>query len=288
MLLLVLCVIINAFVGVIFKYFQKYDVNVFQAIVVNYFVCGITGAVVYGGNPFSAAMVTETWFPYALVLSATFIGTFVLMALTVQGFGLVVASIFQKMSLLAPTILGILVYSESAGIVKVLGIVVAIVSIFLITKSDTNTALPSKHTRWIYPIVVFLGSCLIDTILYYVNVKHIVDSGDIRFVITLFSVAGVIGLAVLVFQLSTKKSVFESKSIIAGIALGIPNFFSIYLLLLVLSNGMDGSVVFPINNVGILTFSAIFGLLFFHEKIGPFKAGGLILAITAIVLIAYG
>lgn len=288
MILLLLCIIVNAFIGVIFKYFERFEVDVFPAIVANYFVCALTGSIFLGEIPFDSSTLSQSWFPYALLLSGTFIGTFVLMALTVQGFGIVVATIFQKMSLLAPAIIGIIAYQEPVGWLKVVGILIAIVSIFAITKTDQNEAEKNQYSKWIFPVVVFFGSCIIDTLLYYINVNNIVDSGDIRFVITLFFLAGIIGLFFLIFKIIRGQARINQKSIIAGISLGVPNFFSIYLLVLVLSKGMDGSVVFPINNVGILAFSAIFGLILFNEKLGKVKSAGLLMAIAAIMMIAYG
>lgn len=288
MTLLILCVIVNAFIGVIFKYFDRYNVDTFTAIVVNYWVCVITGSIVLGEFPVSTSLLTAPWLPYAILLSAAFIGTFTLMALTVQGFGIVVATIFQRMSLLAPTLLGIYLYQEGAGLSKLAGIVMAIASIFVITRSDTEPTTNPVFRRWVYPIMVLLGSCIIDFVLYYVNKHQILDSGDIRFVITLFFCAGVIGTLILLYQVLTGHTKMTKKTLLAGIGLGIPNFFSIYLLVQVLAQGMAGSVVFPINNVGILAVSAVLGIIFFGEKLGLTKAGGLLMAIAAIVLISYG
>ena len=63
------------------------------------------------------------------------------------------------------------------------------------------------------------------------------------------------------------------------------NFFSIYLLLLALQQGWGGSIVFPVNNVGILVVAAIFGLLIFREKLTSVKLAGFGLAILSIILI---
>ena len=81
---------------------------------------------------------------------------------------------------------------------------------------------------------------------------------------------------------------YRWKEVIAGFALGVPNFFSIYFLLMVLSNGMDGSVVFPINNVGILLLTAVLGLLFFSEKFNLRKMIGFSMAVLSIILVANG
>jgi len=288
MLLLILCVLVNAFIGVIFKYFDRYEVEAFPAIVINYAVCVVTGSLVLGEFPIGPDLLSAPWLPYAVVLSSAFIGTFTLMAYTVRGFGIVVATIFQKMSLLAPTLLGILIFHESAGMIKIIGLALAVASIFVITKSDDEPTTTPAYRLWIYPIVVFAGSCIIDVLLYYVNRENIMDSGDIRFVITLFFCSFMIGSTVLLYQLLTGKVRITKKTMIAGVGLGVPNLFSIYLLVLVLSQGLDGSVVFPINNVGILAISAVLGIVIFGEKMGQTKLSGLAMAIAAIILIAYG
>ena len=57
---------------------------------------------------------------------------------------------------------------------------------------------------------------------------------------------------------------------------------------MVLSNGMDGSVVFPINNVGILLATAVLGLLFFDEKFNNQKLLGFAMALASIIMVAIG
>ena len=51
---------------------------------------------------------------------------------------------------------------------------------------------------------------------------------------------------------------------------------------------MDGSVVFPINNVGILLTTAVLGLIFFKEKFNLQKLIGFSMAILAIIMVANG
>ncbi|HMU04738.1 MAG TPA: EamA family transporter [Saprospiraceae bacterium] len=83
----------------------------------------------------------------------------------------------------------------------------------------------------------------------------------------------------------SKREVLKFKNLIGGIGLGIPNFFSIYLLLLSLQQGWGGSVVFPVNNVGVLVMAAFFGIVLFKERLVPLRIAGFILAILAIILI---
>ena len=288
MCILIACIILNAFIGVIFKLFHRYNIDNLQAIVINYFVCVATAMVVKGGSPIPTDLSAQPWFYYALGLGFIFIIVFNLMALTVQHFGVVVATIFQKMSLIAPTLLAILIYGEQAGIAKWIGILCSVLAIVLLSYQKSDIAEGEKKTSallWLFPFLTFAGSCMIDASLYLIEKKNLAQNGDIGFVASLFLFAGINGLLILIIQLFSGKTKLAWKNIIGGIALDIPNFFSIYLLVLTLQQGWGGSIVFPVNNVGILVVAAIFGLVFFKEKLTPYKLAGFALAILSIVLI---
>jgi drug/metabolite transporter (DMT)-like permease len=286
MQILILCVVLNALIGVIFKLYGKYNIQVFQAIVVNYLTCVATAGVVMGKIPIPANLFSKIWFPYALGLGIVFILTFNLMALTVRHFGVVVASVFQKMSLIAPALIAILIYSEPSGWLKWSGIALALISVVLLSYQK-NVSHNSSSEKYIFllPVMTFLLSCVIDSSLYLLQYHEIVMEGDPEFVATLFLSAGLTGLLFLLWKISQGKATFTKPNVIAGIALGIPNFFSIYLLILVLEQGWGASVVFPVNNVGVLLLSGIFGIVLFKERPDKFKWSGYVLAIFAILFI---
>jgi drug/metabolite transporter (DMT)-like permease len=101
--------------------------------------------------------------------------------------------------------------------------------------------------------------------------------------------AGILGFFILIIQLNQKKTRIELKNILAGIVLGIPNYFSIYLLISSYqSTGWKDSTVLSIINVSVVLISAFIGLLFFHEKINRLKLLGLICSLLAIALLYFG
>ncbi len=287
MWILISCIVLNAFIGVIFKLFDKYKIDNLQAIVVNYFVCVLTASVVHGGSPIPEDLTAQTWFYYAVGLGLVFIIVFNLMALTVQNFGVVVATIFQKMSLIAPTLIAILVFHEPSSWIKWVGILSSILAIILLSyqKTDRDAAPSEQGILWLFPLLTFLGSCLIDSTLYLIEKNNMAENGDIGFVASLFLFAGLNGLVLIVIQAIRSRLHLKWKNIIAGIALGIPNFFSIYLLLLSLQQGWGGSTVFPVNNVGVLVMAGVFGVLIFKERLTKYKVAGFVLAIVSILLI---
>lgn len=289
--ILFLCILFNAIIGVIFKMFHRYNIDNVQAIVFNYITCIIVATAVQREIPIPSNLSEQPWLYYAAGLGLFFIIVFNTLAVTMQYFGIVIGTVFQKMSLIAPTLLAILVYDEPGSVFKWIGIATALIAIILLNyeKSDANaqTTQQRNATMWIFPIATFLGSCVIDSGFYYIEKNNFADNGDIGFIATLFLFTSIYGLIILFFRLVRQQSIFAWKNVVAGIALGIPNFFAIYLLILALQQGWGGSVVFPVNNVGILVLSAFFGILIFRERITGYRITGFLLALTSILLITH-
>lgn len=264
--------------------FPKFGINNLNAIIINYFVAVFTGAIVLNRLPFNHTAFQESWFPYALFLGIIFITVFNIVALTIQKTGVVIGTLSQKMSLLFPVLVAMIFFGEAVFTKRVTGISLAILSIIIINlptgKMDGSTNALRKY--WYLPLLTFLGSGIIELLLYYVDVKEIAPNGDISFVCFLFFTAGLCGL---IFKIISKKWSITKKDIIAGIALGIPNFFSIYLLLKSLSSGIDASVMFPFINVGTILSGVILGFFVFKEDTNRNKIIGVILSVIAIYLI---
>lgn len=291
MLLLIVLVVCNVFLGIGFKLFERFGVNNLAAIVVNYFTCVVLATIILGYNPLTPSIRTEPWFPYALGLSITFIIGFNIMALTFQKYGISFTTIVQKMSLVIPVFFVVMFFGESMNALKLLGVVLALLSVVLINfpdKEDTGLSALLRSKWVILPIFTFFVNGMIECVLYYVEKKSYVVPGDIPFVSAIFGLAGILGAIYLIFiSIKDKKNYLGKKELIAGIAIGIPNFFTIYLLVLMLSQGWDGSVLFPLNSIGILSLAAIAGYFIFKEHMSRYRLIGLILALGAIFLIAF-
>lgn len=288
MWILILCIVVNSLIVILFKEFSRYNIEIFPTIVVNYFVSVITAGLYLGSTPIPHNLFELVWFPYAIVLGILFIICFNVIGISVQKTGLVITSIFQKMSLLAPAIMGFLLFNESSSVWKIIGIALALLAIIMVSysKKDVERKIPKSHL--LLALGVFIGSALIEALLYWVDVKGFVTGNRIQFVSTPFLISGIIGVFVLTITRVKNKKPIKWSSLVAGIILGVPNFFSIYLILKSLSIGLEGSVVFPVNNIGILLLSALVGIIVYKEVINRYKVIGFILAVSAILLISYG
>ncbi|WP_411894809.1 EamA/RhaT family transporter [Winogradskyella sp. A2] len=254
--------------------------NTLQAIVVNYITACSLGAVLYEGEIDMAEIINSTWFYGAVFLGFLFILIFNVMALTAQKNGLSVASVASKMSVIIPIIFGIVVFNESVKFIKIFGIILALVAVYLTSvKEKDNVVL----TQSIYlPILLFFGSGTIDTLVNY----FAPDDKIPLFSATIFGVAFCVGGFALFYKSVNMKSHFRIKSIPFGMALGIINYASIYYLLKALRvNGYETSTVFTINNVAIVAFSTLIGLILFKEKISLKNWIGIIIAIVSIIIV---
>jgi uncharacterized membrane protein len=123
----------------------------------------------------------------------------------------------------------------------------------------------------------------------YVEQTYLNASNQNAYLISSFAMAALVGsLLLLVFVVSGKQK-FDRRSILAGIIIGIPNYFSIWCLLAVLKrNQGESSAIIPINNMGIVLFSSIMAYLLFRERLNAINWIGILLSIAAIALIAFG
>lgn len=284
MIYLFLSILFSTGLFVIFKYFGIFKIDVLKAIVVNYIVAFTLGFVSAEKSIFISDIPSQPWFFGALFLGAMFVSIFFVMAMTAQKNGVSVASISGKMSVVIPILFGVFLYNESVTFLKVLGIVIALVAVYLASVKDEKRNF--KNAGLLFPMLLFFGSGVIDTTLKYIEVNFVPDQEVAIFSASLFSIAAFFGLIILGVQTLKKREVFGLKNIIAGIVLGVPNYYSIVFLIKALqTDGFESSTLFTINNVAIVIVSSIVGLLLFKEHFSRRNKIGVFLAILGILLV---
>jgi drug/metabolite transporter (DMT)-like permease len=271
---------------VVFKLLSKYEINTLQALIINYVTACICG-IIFQKNAINITEIPQyEWFPYAIGLGAMFIIVFNLMAITTQRNGLSVVSVAAKMSVVIPILFGLLYYKESLGVFKILGIIIALIAVYLASIKEKE-GLKINPSNLIFPILVFLGSGIIDTTLKYLEGEFIAENDIPIFSATIYAMAAFIGVIILLFQIINGQMHFKLKNILGGIALGIPNYFSVYFLVQALrSDILESSGVFTVNNVAIVMISTLLGILLFKEKLLPKNWIGIGLAVLSILFIA--
>ncbi|GAA0746871.1 EamA family transporter [Gaetbulibacter jejuensis] len=281
---LVFSILASTLIFIVFKLFQRFKIDTTQAIVVNYFIACIVGLIAYD-SPISISEITNSkWFLGAVFLGVLFISIFIVMAITVQKNGVSVASVASKMSVVIPVIFGIYVYNESTGLQKLIGILLALAAVYLASIKAGSKINFKKNL--LFPILLFLGSGVIDTSIKYLETTYVPENGIPIFSATIFGCAALIGVLTLIAKLFKGEFKFQPKSLLGGITLGIINYSSIYFLLKALDHEtFESSTLFTVNNVGIVMLSTLTGLVLFGEKLSAKNWIGIVLAIVSIILV---
>lgn len=294
MIYLILGVLFNVAIFIAFRTFGLFGIRTLPAIVINYYVCVLTGLVFLGRLQDVPAMLSleNQWIPFALLLGVLFIITFYMMAVTTQRLSVTVSSIAAKMSLAIPVIFSLFVFqieSKEFDIFNYLGIFTAFLAIYLSSlkkkeKAAEGERVIKNRALLLLPAGVFIAGGIIDTTINYTTYRYITDAEAAVFPLVIFFVAGIIGTA-LQFALKQRTGL---KEILGGIGLGIPNYFSIYFIIKALAAfENNGAFFYPILNINIILFSSLFAIVFFKERLLTSNKIGLALAVLAIFLISY-
>jgi drug/metabolite transporter (DMT)-like permease len=286
-----LAILCNALIGLTFRYFGRWGVDTFSAIVINYWVCVLIGLAIYGTQLWQSDLLNAPWWPFVLSIGVIFIIGFNVIAITVQFYGMTFTTLMQKMSLIVTAIFGILVFNESSSLAKWIGIALAIPSIYLLNyKPQKGTPLPEvKKMPWFVlalPFLTLMVNALIDSTFLSMDALDLYDGTDLRLVTYIFFVAALVGAGILAWRIFHKKSAPTQRELKAGLLLGVINYGSIYFILLSLNSGWEGSTFYPMVNVGIIGCTALLGQIFFKESLSPMKWLGFGIAIVAIALIS--
>ncbi len=284
MIWLLISIVCNTLLLLILKSFDRFGINTLHGIVVNYLTAGSLALYLASEQPAEA---NASWYWIPLVLGSLFISIFFLIARTAQTIGVSVATVANKMSVVIPVVLAILLYHDPVTFWKIAGMVIALLAVWLTTKTNEQQA-TGNSKNWLFPVLIFFGSGIIDALINYAQQKAVPAEQSVRFIAYSFFAAFAIGAVILIIQLVRGSSKLAPRSILGGICLGIPNYFSIYALMRALQAGVfDSSTLYPINNMGIVALSAIGAFLLFREKLNRWNMAGIILAIGAIALMTF-
>ena len=271
----------------LFKYFEKINVNNLQAISANYFTAGIL-SIIFLPNTFEFDKInysnTTIFFVLAFIVGLLFVLTFNLYAHGAQKIGVTPSTIANKMSMIIPIIIGIILLNEEVTFNKILGISFAFVAIFLSSIGDRKYSLNKNHL--IIIVLLFIGQGLADGILNWAQEFILNGSNMNLFFAVTFLAAGFTGLLFVFFKLSSQKVKIEPKSIIWGIVLGIPNYLTLlYFVKSLKSELFSSSEIFPIINIGVIIFCTILSIILFRERVSIYNWLGVILGVFSIFII---
>jgi hypothetical protein len=300
MLYFLLAVLFTVALYLIMRAYPRYKVDSFHAIVFNYYACVLTGLVLTPDlTVFRAVQWGSQGTLLTLALGSMFVTAFMLIGLTAQKVSVTATSLAGNMSLVIPVVFGLFVFqnnNKNFTAFNYAGLLVALIALGLGAiqnsgqkKGDsTKPALVSDRALWLLPILTFFAAGTNNTLINYLSVKYYLPGQTTIFMIIACTGAIIIGTVILLYKIIIGKEKLLLRSVVGGFILGVPNFLSLYFLLLALGSFSNSAAfVFPIYNILTMLVSSFAAWAIYKEHLNLLNKWGLVLAVLAIVLISY-
>lgn len=288
-ILLIASILLSSYLSLAFSYLGKTKADIFQVIVINYFICVLTGSWVNGSMPHPDTVLRQEGWYGAVGMGIGFIVVFNLMAITTQKISVAVSSVANKLSFIIPVVLSVILFNEALSWVQWLGIGVAVLAVIFTcypANSVQNTL--SVSIGLLSPMLLFVGSGLLDTLMNFIQHKYVTDLNRHNYLVTGFGIAGITGVLIAGYGYIVGSRKWNLINIWGGIAIGIPNYFSIWCLVKFLSlSGEQSSVGIALNNMGIVLFSTVMAWILFKQSLSKVNMVGIFMAVIAIGMITF-
>ncbi len=287
MIYLLLSILSSTLIYLAFKLFDRFGVQTFPAIVVNYWTAVFIGIYLLKGTALPP-LLTLPWMPLAVIEGLLFIGIFNVMALTVQKHSITVGSVASRTAMVIPAFVLMFILPNSVfSWLTVAGVILACIGVYFASQKGQSVKVQKKYL-WL-PIALFIGSGIIDLIIGYVKGMMIENPvQEMIFIPTIFLIAACIGTIVLLVKMFFQGLKPRWKDALAGLTLGLINYASIYFILKAMGAQLvDDAAFFPVNNMGIVAAGTLVGMLGFKEKLSPKNWFGLLLGILSIFILIF-
>src|SRR5690606_36202354 len=143
-----------------------------------------------------------------------------------------------------------------------------------------------SHNKWIYPLLVFSGMGSINILFKQVAQHRATDYTVSVFII--FITAAAVSFVLLAYLLLIKKQRFSVSGVCWGVALGAFNFGNILFYMRAHRILPDNpSLVLSAMNIGVILLGTLVGVALFGEKLSAVNKAGLVLAVIAVIIIAF-
>lgn len=278
MLYLILAMLGSAAMSLVLKAFRAQRGNRYGIILGNYITCVLVGflmlpdrSMVLHGSLSTLLFGVIGGFFFAAGLTA--------MQSSIRANGAALTAAFAKLGLVVTLGVSVLCFGERPGAVQLIGIALVFAALALIH----GGAKKEEGGSFLLLLLVLLTGGGGDAMSKVFEQLGGEGEGTLYF-FWLFLTA-----AVLAAVLAMRETRLTGKKILpgelaAGVLVGLPNYFSSWLLLLALER-MPALVVYPAASTGTILLVMVFSALLFHERITRRQMAGLGLILAALVLL---
>lgn len=229
-----------------------------------------------GGFRFDFAYV-----PYSVGFATSYAVSSVFTVLAVAFGSLSLTSLFTSFSLMIPTFFGLLFLRESIGVGFIPGLLLLSASLFLINKKDEEIKFSPK---WIVCVLLsFVGNGMCSVVQ---KMQQLAQNGAYKNEFMIVALVIVTAIMLILTLTTERKDVKQFAktgwhlSLICGLLNGMVNLF-----VMILSNKMSVSLMFPLISAGGLVVTYFVSRFFYKEKLSKMQLAGFICGAAAVIFL---
>jgi drug/metabolite transporter (DMT)-like permease len=221
-------------------------------------------------------------FVFGLLLGVLFVIAFFAFARAVGIAGTALATVSSRLSVVVPLVLSVFIYAEYPSVYQVFGFVFTVATIILFYKSLKSGQVEQLRLKsYLYLIVVLVGIGINDFCMKVFQEWRPVAEKSF-FLFCIFTSAFLVSTT----YIFLKGIKIDYRVAARGIVLGIPNMFSSFFLLAALEE-LEGIIVYPSTNIGIIVLTSLLALLIWKEKLNRYGIAAMFAGVAAIVLLGF-
>ena len=190
---------------------------------------------------------------------------------------LMLSSLFG--GIVIPLLVGVVFLRESMSVLQWIAVIVMIAAIVLMNSRGLNTKEASR-SYYLWCALLFLANGLYGTVMN-LQVQELGGQESSEMLVILFACSALLAAAGEIFR-------GRGKALSGGFCMGRRAGLTAARLMLYLLNQMQSSLLFTINNGGVLALSFVYSVLLFKEKLLGLQVLGMLLAACSVVLINLG
>ena len=276
MLFIFIAALFSVSVSVLVKIYKQHNLDIFQILACNYLMASVL-AYIWFKPSFTMLSLSSPW--WLIILMAVLLPlVFWFLHQSLRYAGLIKTEIAQRISVVITILVSAFLYQEQFSTLKIAGIVLGFIAVacLVVGKSSQQMTNTPSHFMWLSLMGVWSGYAIIDLLF-----KHLSTLG-MQFSVSL-TLIFIFATCLMLLWNVINKTVWNKKSIMAGLLLGVFNFSNIAFYLYAHKLLKDTpAVVFASMNILVVVLGIIAAVLVFKEKLNLSKAVGGVLAISAV------
>ena len=277
-LYLLLAILASAAMTLALKICKTENTNRYAIILGNYITCVIIGFLLLADKSSVLHIHTVTLLLGALG-GILFVVSLVLLQRSIEVNGAILTSAFSRMGLVVPLIISIAFLGEKPKAIQFVGMGIVLIAIWIINGKREQ----QRDLSPILLLLVLLAGGFADSMAKLFDHFGEEVQGSL-YILLVFFTAGIATLVLLLLEYKKTGRPGRIKDFAAGIAVGIPNYFSASLLLMALAD-VPAYIAYTAFSTGVLLLITVISLVLFKEKLNKGQMVGIGLIVVALVLL---